>query len=191
MVTKKFNYCKYFLIATLILIVSFVIFLLLFRYGRSCIVNSLHITSSLTLSGLILGFFYYVEKQKNSYNEYNEKVNISKYRFLMNEIEYCDGLIEKLYHKHTNGSEIKFLADDLQKHCIILSTYFEKNNISLKEKDGNPNPLGIWNSFINTAEIVQIQCVNDVDKILSEYDERSEYEKIFSNVKIFLLDYLL
>lgn len=110
----------------------------------------------------------------------------------MNEIEYCDKIIESFYHKQIPGLKIKIQTDDLQKHCVILGTYFEKSNISLKDKNGNPNPLGLWNSFINTAKIVQIQNLNDIDIILNDYeDERVEYEKIFSDVKIFLLDFLL
>ena len=108
----------------------------------------------------------------------------------MNEIDYCDNIIEKFYHKQTTNSEIKIQADDLQKHCVIVSNYFEMSKISLKDKYGSPNPLGIWNSFVNTAQIVQIQNINDVDMINNQ-DERTEYEKIFSDVKIFLLEYLL
>ena len=189
MVTKKFNFLKYIIIAVSILIGSYIFFR--FFYGNSSNVISSRVTSSLTLSGLILGFFYYIEKQKNSCSEYNEKINIAKYEFLMNEIDYCDRIIEKFYHKQTVNSEIKIQSDDLQKHCIIVSNYFENSNISLKDKKGNPNPLGIWNSFINTAQIVQIQSINDVDKIINDLDERAQYEKIFSDVKIFLLDFLL
>ena len=196
---KKFHYCVPILFGILTLLLSFSLFFLL--YNESIVLSmrsnenktkeyisllSPWIVSSISFSGLILGFFYYMDKQKNEFDKDNEKCQEEKYKFLLGEIDFCDEIIEKLYHKKIPDCEIKLSNDNLTKHCILITKYFEDNNTSLLLKNGIPNPLSRWNSFINTAEIVRIRKSSDVDSIRS--DERSEYENKYSEVKTFLLN---
>ena len=197
---KKVGYIKLITIGFFILLLSFGIFFLLYKekLAFSIVLDdndglrtyvtyiSSWVASSLTLSGLILGFFYYIEKKKDDYAENNEKCRAAKYAFLMSEIDYCDKIIEDFYHKRVQENDIKVLCDNLTKHCILINKYFEDNNISLLTTNNEPNPLSKWNSFINTAEIVRIRQLSDVDKIRA--DERSEYENKYGNVKIHLLN---
>lgn len=198
MKTKKQNLIKLISLGICILILSTVLFFFLYNEQAvfkgelyksnvkdfvSCV--SPWVASSISFSGLILGFFYYVEKQKIDFDDSNEKKQAVRYEFLLREIDYCDDIIEKFYHKQVSNSEIKLLCDNLTKHSILVVQFFEDNYIPLRS-GGIQNPLSQWYSFVNTSDIVRIKEISEVDSV--RQDEHSEYEFKYRNVKVYLLN---
>lgn len=154
--------------------------------------NYVNIVSSI-LSGLvgsvgvILGYFYYKDKQKNDEKrERREKKAMRIDRFLK-VVDDCDSIIERLFHKQVgNDGELKLLLDQLQKNSELLMIFMENNEKLIGFSDEEMSPVREWYSIIGSSPIVKVLRKRQITERLIQV-EQEKYRSAIRSAKNVLI----
>lgn len=154
-------------------------------YRNYATIISSCISSLVGVLGIIAGVVYYVGRKTFDNEKQNKDYRHNLYRLLLNEIENCDDVIERLYHKQTVTSEIKLLLDDILKRTELILSFIEDNEEKLGLNQIERRCLIHWLSFIGNSKISRIQSLRDISPVI--LSERGVYTEQYKKVKVLLM----
>lgn len=149
-------------------------------------VLSASIASVVGILGIFVGFIYYIEKKNYDEAKIEKEKTHNLLIYLSNEIDLCDTIIEKLYHKQVNTPEIKGLLDEISKRSELISLFIEKNDKSLQLNTDEYSLTIQWLSYIGTSSISRIRTKTEITQAI--IGERSIYVEKYKKVKIALMN---